>query len=129
MGSNTKMGETGFLSCAKSRHAELVTVFSDQGMTEVSAERYGTAEMRISSGEGFRGRCHLSWIVKEESVLSGKAWEGLAENTEVAKRMLSAFRFREVWWLRNRKYMQEGWDMRPGKRAGAVSQGKASVSG
>lgn len=71
----------------------------------------------------------MSGIVKAELVLPGKAWEGSAENTEVTKHMLSAFRFREVWWLRNRKYMQEGWDMRPEKREGAGSQSKASVSG
>lgn len=98
-------------------------------MTEVAAEHCGPTEMCVSSGEGFRERCHLSWIVKEESELPGKAREGSAESTEVTKHVLSAFSFREVWWLRNRKYMWEGWDMRPEKRAAAMSQGKASVSG
>lgn len=71
----------------------------------------------------------MSWIVKEESELPGKAREGSAESTEVTKHVLSAFSFRKVWWLQNRKYMREGWDMRPEKRAAALSQGKASVSG
>lgn len=45
-------------------------------MTEVAAEHCGPTEMCVSSGEGFRERCHLSWIVKEESELPGEGSRG-----------------------------------------------------